>query len=100
MNVLLFLILGILIFGLTFPAFIFIAGLFPFILVAAIVPVMLAVLFFICKFVAAALLLILACVMLILIAGFLPLTLIALPVLALLACIVGGSCLLACKSCG
>lgn len=100
MNVLLFLILGMLIFGLAFPMFIFIAGLLPLILVGAVALAMLVAVFFICKFVLVALLFILAFAMLALIVGFLPLTLVALPVLALLVCVMGGSYLFACKICG
>lgn len=101
MNILLFLILGMLIFGLALPALIFvIAGLFPLILAVAGALAMMAVFFFACKFVLTALLFILAVAMLALMVGFLPLTLIALPVLALLACVVGGGYLFACKICG
>lgn len=100
MNVLLFLILGMLIFGLAFPAFIFIAGILPLVLVAAVALAILIAVFFVCKFVLAALLFMLAFAMLALMLGLLPLTLVALPILALMACFVGGSYIFACKNCG
>lgn len=98
MSILLFLILGMLVLGLSLPVFIFITGLLPLVLFAAVAMAVVTVFFLIFKYILVALLFVplFAALVLAVAVGFLPLLFLALPVFMLLVCVLCGGYIFSC----